>query len=147
MVSVPGAIATAAVDLAVRMLPDLDDRLRYRGEFTADLAVLGRAGQLRYAAGVLSQTFALRAALGTFPNRAEEAAMTAPTTRRASVRCRVLRRHRWVARSTDDGERYTACARCGRIRDELFPRRSGEGSGDTAKFLGLPGSGGLVGFG
>jgi hypothetical protein len=76
-----GAVARAGVELAVRALPDLDDRLRYRAEFAAELAVLGRIDRLRFAAGVLSQTFALRAALGSGPNRSEEDAMTVTTRR------------------------------------------------------------------
>lgn len=108
--------ARAAVGLAVRPLPELDDRLRYRAEFAADLASLAPFGQLRYAAGVLSQTFALRSALCSTPTRAEEAAMTAPTrTRVPFFRCRLFRWHRWVTRSTEDGDRYAACAACGRL--------------------------------
>lgn len=119
----PSALARAAVELAVRALPRLDDRLRYRAEFTADLAVLGRGAQVRYAAGVLSQTLALRAALGSTLTRAEEDAMTAstPPTRVPFFRCRVLRWHRWVVRSTEDGERYPVCADCGRVKDYRGP--------------------------
>ncbi len=116
MVSVPGAIAAAAVDVAVRMLPDLDDRLRYRAEFAADLSALGTAAQLRYAAGVLSQTFALRAALGSTPTRAEEAAMTV-STRPFHWQCRLFGAHDWVSRSAEDGSRYVACRRCGKHKD------------------------------
>ena len=109
-------LARAAVELAVRPLPGLDDRLRYRAEFTADLASLPPLAQLRYAAGVLSQTFALRAALGATPTRAEEAAMTAPArTHVPLLRCRIFRWHRWVTRSTEDGDRFAACAECGRL--------------------------------
>ena len=52
----PLAVARAGVELAVRVLPELDDRLRYRAEFLAELHDLTPAGQLRYTAGVLSQT-------------------------------------------------------------------------------------------
>jgi len=121
-VPVLGALARAAVELAVRTLPDLDDRLRYRAEFAADLAVLGTGGRLRYAAGVLSQIFALRAALGTTPTHAEEDAMTASTTRRPfPFRCRVLGLHDWVSRSAEDGSRYVACRRCGKDKGEVYP--------------------------
>ncbi len=119
-VPVPGAVVRAGVELAVRLLPGLDDRVRYRAEFAADLAVLGPAGRLRYVAGVLSRIFALRAALGSTPTRAEEDAMTAPTTRpRFFVRCRVLRMHDWVSRSAEDGSRFLACRRCGREKGEV----------------------------
>jgi hypothetical protein len=106
--------ARAAIELAVRSLPELDDRLRYRAEFIADLATLPPIGQLKYATGVLSQTFALRAALGSSPSRAEEDAMSLTTLRVPFWRCRVFRAHRWVTRSTEDGGRYRVCRGCGR---------------------------------
>jgi hypothetical protein len=106
--------ARLGCELAVRALPDLDDRLRYRAEFLADLHSLTRGAQVRYAAGVLSQTFALRAALGSAPTRAEEAAMSLTTQKPFSWRCRVFRVHHWVSRSADDGARYLVCRRCGR---------------------------------
>lgn len=104
----------AAVELAVRSLPELDDRLRYRSEFIADLTTLSPVDQLKYATGILSQTFALRAALGSTPSRAEEDAMTLTTARPPFWRCRVFRAHRWVTRSTEDGGRYRTCSGCGR---------------------------------
>ena len=110
----PLAVARAGVELAVRALPDWHDRLRYRAEFSAELHGLPPLAQLRYTAGVVSQTLALRAALGSSPTRAEEAAMTVTTTRKFFWRCRVLRWHRWVVRSTEDGGRYSTCLRCGR---------------------------------
>ena len=114
----PLAVARAGVGLAVRVLPELDDRLRYRAEFLAELHDLTPAGQLRYTAGVLSQTYALRAALGSTPSSVEEDAMTLTKTP-FSWRCRVLRTHHWVTRSTEDGSRYEACSRCGKERDVL----------------------------
>ena len=99
------------------MLPDLDDRLRYRAEFAAELALLGRIDRLRYAVGVLSTTFALRAALGSSPTRAEEDAMTVSTTRRFHWKCRLMGAHDWVSRSAEDGSRYVACRRCGKEKD------------------------------
>ncbi len=117
----PSVVARAGVELAVRALPDLDDRLRYRAEFAADLAVLGPAAQLRYAAGALSQTFALRAALGTSPTRAEEDAMTVTPARRVHWQCRLFGAHDWVSRSAEDGSRYVACRRCGKEKGEIYP--------------------------
>ena len=110
----PLPMARAAVALAVRPLPELDDRLRYRAEFTADLVVLGPLQQLGYATGILSQTFALRAALGSSPTRTEEDAMTVTTPKTPFWRCRVLRAHHWVTRSAEDGSRYRVCRGCGR---------------------------------
>jgi hypothetical protein len=117
----PGAVARAGVELAVRALPDLDDRLRYRAEFAAELAVLGRIDRLRFAAGVLSQTFALRAALGSGPNRSEEDAMTVTTRRTFHWQCRLFGAHDWVSRSAEDGSRYVACRRCGKEKGEVYP--------------------------
>jgi hypothetical protein len=113
----PLRLARGGCELAVRRLPELDDRIRYRAEFLAELHQLPPAAQLRFSAGVASQMFALRAALGASPTPAEEAAMTAPTTaaRVPFFRCRVFRWHRWVTRHTEDGERYPACADCGRL--------------------------------
>jgi hypothetical protein len=112
----PLRVARAGCELAVRRLPELDDRLRYRAEFLAELHELPRAAQLRFSAGVVSQMFALRDALGVSPTRAEEAAMTLTTPARVPFfRCRVFRWHRWVTRHTEDGERYPACADCGRL--------------------------------
>ena len=109
-------VARHGVGLAVRALPDWHDRLRYRAEFLAELHDLPPAGQLRFTAGVLSQTLALRAALGSSPTRAEEDAMTLTTAPRVPFfRCRIFRWHRWVTRSTEDGDRYVACAQCGRL--------------------------------
>ena len=114
----PLGVARAGIGLAVRALPELDDRLRYRAEFLADLHDLPPTRQLGYAVGVLSQTFALRAALGASLTRAEEAAMTIPATRVPFWRCRVFRLHKRVSRSAEDGGRYLACAGCGRERDD-----------------------------
>jgi hypothetical protein len=123
------AVARAGVYLSVRALPDWHDRLRYRAEFLAELHDLSSVDQLRYTAGVLSQSFALRAALGPAPSRVEEDAMTITTTRRPFWRCRLLRRHRWVVRSTEDGGRYETCASCGRDRDDRYEHTGGIGLG------------------
>jgi hypothetical protein len=124
-VAAPLGIARLAVGLAVRALPRADDRLRYRAELTAELAVLDSGAQLRYAAGVLTQSLALRAALASAPDRVEQDAMTLTAPDRRSFRCRVLRRHRWAVRSTEDGSRYQACTRCDRERAE-WPRGGAE---------------------
>jgi hypothetical protein len=106
------ALARLGVELTVRMLPTWQHRLRYRAEFLAELPDLSPADQLRYAAGVLSQTFALRAALGAAPTRVEENAMTVTSGKR--FRCRYLRWHDWQTFRNPDGERYRACSVCDR---------------------------------
>src|SRR5215472_2463248 len=54
------------VGVATRVLP-VATRGRYRQEFLAELHGLGRARQLRHTAGVLSRSWALRAAVSTAP--------------------------------------------------------------------------------
>ena len=128
----PSPVARTGIALATAALRP-GDRGRYRAEFLAELHALPPAAQLRYTAGVLVQIFALRAALGSVPTRAEEAAMTLSTTR-SSWRCAVLRWHRWVGRSAPDGARYQACARCGRDRTD-YPS---EGRGSQLSGAGIP---------
>jgi hypothetical protein len=90
---------------------------------------------------VLFQTFALRASLSVSLTRADEDAMSLTTTTRPFFwRCRVLRRHRWVVRSTEDGNRYEACARCGRERPDRYEPTGGVGLG------GMLGTGGGAAF-
>jgi hypothetical protein len=110
----PTPAARLAVDLAANLLPTPAERTRYRAEFIAELHGLPTAAQLRHAAGVLSQIWALRTALGAAPVRLEEASMqsTIPLGRR--FRCRVLRWHHWQLHSTDDGGLYRACSVCGK---------------------------------
>jgi hypothetical protein len=109
----PLPVARAAVGLTARVLRGPAARARYRAEFLAELHELPPGGQLRYAAGVLSQALALRAALGAARSLVEEHAMTLTTHPAPPWRCRLLHLHRWVMRSTEDGERYQACALCG----------------------------------
>jgi hypothetical protein len=134
----PLRVARVGVELAVQRLPELDDRLRYRAEFLAELHSLPASAQLRYTAGVLSQSHALRAALGSSPTPSEEDAMTLTGARPFLWRCRILRRHRWVIRSTEDGGRYQACSRCGCERDDRFDSTGGTG---LAAGLGTGGGG------
>ena len=108
----PVPAARLGVELAARMLPTTDARLRYRAEFLAELHDLPPSAQLRHAAGVLSQTFALRAALGALPGRIEEVAMAIPRGKR--IRCRYLRWHDWQTFTNPDGQRYRACSVCDR---------------------------------
>ena len=109
----PVPVARLGVGLAARVLPTQPDRERYAAEFVAELHGLPPAAQLRYTAGVLSQTFALRAALGSAPSPTEEKAVpTIPLGRR--LRCRVLRWHHWQTHGTEDGRRYRSCSVCHR---------------------------------
>ena len=110
-VRAPVPAARLGVGLAARVLPTRPDRERYAAEFLAELHGLPPAAQLRHTAGVLSQAFALRAALGSSPSPIEEKAVpTIPLGRR--FRCRLLRWHHWHTYSTEDGSRYRACTVC-----------------------------------
>jgi hypothetical protein len=111
--AVPGTLAPgvrSAIGLAVRPLPTREARNRYLDEFIGDLYGLSTAQQLRYAAGVVSQAFALRTAL-----RADPSHLAEPLHGRARwrwFRCHVLRKHYYRTYSTDDGSRYRACEVC-----------------------------------
>src|SRR6185312_1904397 len=99
----PVAGARFVVGLATRVLPSPAARRRYYAEFVAELYGQAPAAQLRYAAGVLSQAFTLRTALGAPTGPLEEVAVQ-PFGRR--LRCHVLRWHHWQLHSTEDGGRY-----------------------------------------
>jgi hypothetical protein len=109
----PPAVARTAVAVAVAALRTAEDRERYRAEFLAELFDLSPREQLRHMSGVLATIVALRAALGRSPSPIAEDAMTLSIPPVRSWRCRVLRWHSWVLRSTDDGGLYHLCARCG----------------------------------
>jgi hypothetical protein len=107
----PVPVARLGVGLAARLLPTRSDRERYAAEFLAELHGMTPAKQLRHTLGILSQAFALRVALGSFPSPIEERAMpTVPLGRR--LRCRLLRWHHWQLHSTEDGGLYKACTVC-----------------------------------
>jgi hypothetical protein len=109
----PPAAARAAVDVAVAALRTAEDRERYRAEFLAELADLRPGQQLRHIAGLLATSLALRAALGASPSPTAEDVMALPIPAVPSWRCKVLRWHSWVLRSTEDGGLYHLCAHCG----------------------------------
>jgi hypothetical protein len=117
-VTTPGPtwVPLRLVQLAARMLPPAH-RLRYEGEFTAELYGMTRTRQLRHAAQVLTRAFALRSALVSVPATAErEAMMFVPTV---PLTCRLNLRHKWHQVSTEDGNSRTwECAICGRERPD-----------------------------
>lgn len=107
----PTRVARLGVGLAARLLPTQVARDRYAAEFLAELHGMPAAAQRRHTAGILSQVFALRAALGRSPSPTEERAVpTIPLGRR--VRCRLFRWHHWHTYSTEDGGLYKACTVC-----------------------------------
>jgi hypothetical protein len=103
--------ARLAVECAARLLPTPADRRRYQAEFVAELYGLPAADQWRHTVGVVSQAFALRAALGGTSTRSEEVVMQS-TTAGQRFRCRYLHWHHWKTFSTPDGDRYVACSLC-----------------------------------
>jgi hypothetical protein len=109
---VPGARFVA--EFAASRLPTPADRRRYQAEFVAELFGEPALVQLRRSLGVLSRTYALRAALSEARAPLLAQRRKQPFNRR--LRCRALHWHSWVGFSTDDGSRYAACAVCGRDR-------------------------------
>ncbi len=132
-----------AIGLAVRTLPTREDRSRYLDEYLGDLSGLSPREQLRYAAGALSQAFALRAALRSAPGSLRE-----PLSMRERwrwTRCHLLRQHCWKTFSAEDGSRCTACAVCRKEHPGELP---GGGPAGMAPFiLGFGGQAGMGGFG
>lgn len=88
-------------------------RERYGREFTAELYAVPRENQLGYAAAVLSRAWALRAALDqTDHTTTKESEMAErPAT---PLLCRLHLRHQWRRFQTEEGDRYTACVKCGK---------------------------------
>jgi hypothetical protein len=119
-VRAPTAAASGIVHLAVHRLPAGDIRTRYQQEFTAELYGMTSARQLRLALGMLATSGALRHAVHDHAPSTLETAMT--LTRPAKPwGCRLNLHHHWETRTTEDGSRYLACARC----DKEGPGKSG----------------------
>jgi hypothetical protein len=137
-----GSLPRHTVRVATRVLPG-STRDRYRQEFLAELYGLGRARQLRHALGVLSRSWALRAAINT-PSEAAAADMEIVFPRhRRPLLCRLNLRHRWATLRTEDGKPYLRCQRCGKDETDLFG-----GSKSGRQFDGVPPSvGGFFGGG
>ena len=103
------------VELAACVLPT-EQRHRYALEFIAELYGMPRSQQIRHSVYVLSQAWAPRAALAdASPAPTQEKPMTVKTSR--PIRC-LLSLHRWVWASTEDGDRFERCVRCGQDKTE-----------------------------
>ena len=105
----PTPVALGLVRLSTRMLPPGDTRQRYRWELYADLATLDRSHQFAYASGVFSTAWQLRRELTK-----EIDLMNDTTTVRPPLLCRLNVRHHWHFEFTEDNQRYSRCARCGK---------------------------------
>lgn len=116
MTAPPGRWCCRGVELAVRVLPS-EHRARYGLEFVAELYGLPPAQQRRHAARVLTSAWALRTALAeTVPGSNGEAAMIFKTDK--PLTCRLNLHHRWRWLSTEDGDRFERCVKCGKDRSE-----------------------------
>jgi hypothetical protein len=90
------------VAAAVLVLPP-DQRARYREELLAELDDLGPSDHPACLARMVAQLPALRRALLPLGLDGEPAPFL----------CRWHLRHHWSTFTTDDGERYSRCDRCG----------------------------------
>jgi hypothetical protein len=114
------------IELAVRILPS-QHRQRYGLEFTAELYGMPPAQQRRHSARVLTSAWALRTALteaapGTNGEKAMANTITKPVT------CRLNLHHRWRWLSTEDGDRFERCQKCGKDRSEKVGGGPGVGA-------------------
>ncbi len=101
------------------MQPTKQDRGRYRAEFVAELHGMTRPQQAGHAAAVLSRAWALRAVLNYEPSRVpEEDHMITTASWWRRVCCRIGLYHDWTTYSTEDGNRWQACATCGKDRPD-----------------------------
>lgn len=111
----PSIWCCRTVELAVRVLP-AEHRARYGLEFIAELYGMPKAQQRRHSARVLTSAWALRTALEATPGANGETAVI--TTIRKPLTCRLNLHHRWRWLSTEDGDRYEQCEKCGKDRSE-----------------------------
>ena len=126
MTTPPGSLCCRTVELAVRVLP-AEHRQRYGLEFIAELYGMPKAQQRRHAARVLTNAWALRTALSG-PVLGANGQM-AVTTIHKPLTCRLNLHHRWRWLSTEDGDRFEQCQKCGKDRSEKVGGGPGAGLG------------------
>jgi hypothetical protein len=105
-----------AVELAARLLP-AEHKHRYTLEFVAELYGMPRRQQVRHSVQVLSRAWMLRVALADAAPAPIQANVMKHRTARPFL-CRLNLDHRWRWASTEDGNRYEHCVRCGKDRSE-----------------------------
>jgi hypothetical protein len=110
----PRRAVVRVIELAALVLPAGDVRRRYEREFVAEIYGLDGVHQARYALDVLATVWSLRAAVTSEDYEVLEAAMGHVDLRRPLL-CRLNLHHHWQTGFTDDGGRYTYCAKCGKI--------------------------------
>jgi hypothetical protein len=105
----PPALFRASVVASTWALPRGSVRDRYRQELLAELYASAPQDRARYTVGVVTRAWVLRIALKDEEPVAKETTMhTKPFT------CRLNLHHVWHTYSTEDGNRYLRCARCGK---------------------------------
>ena len=123
--SAPTWVSLRMVQLAARTLPSVH-RLRYEGEFNAELYGMARPDQLRHATQVLARAWILRGALKSAPATIGEEAMSYVPT--IPLTCRLNLRHKWQMTSTEDGSNhYWVCAICGKDKPDRMSSLKGVG--------------------
>jgi hypothetical protein len=105
----PGRVPLVLVRLVTQALPAGAVRQRYRFEMVADLQYLDRPHQVYYAAGAVSTVWSLRRELTS-----EVSMRDTTTTPTVPLLCRLGLKHHWHWESTEDGQRFERCARCGK---------------------------------
>jgi hypothetical protein len=114
-------VTTAArllVGAATVTLPSGAVRERYRLEHLGELSSLPIGDQLKYAAGALTTSWALRRAV------TKEEDMTATPTRFTKpLLCRLNLHHSWQKQYNPMGESYRRCRKCG--KDDFGDPRGG----------------------
>lgn len=111
--SAPGPVPVQCVGLAARVLPAGATRDRYRREFVAELYVMTPQQRRRFALGVLTHAWSLRAAVMASPLTQKEKTMS-----HKALMCRLNLHHDWHWNQTEDGSRYQRCAKCGKDKSD-----------------------------
>ncbi len=118
--------AAAAVDLSIRFLPRGERRERYRRELWSELHGMTRRHQLFHATGVLSRSWALRAALADSTPVKGISDMATSVHRSWRLVCRLNLHHDYVREIGEDNTPYETCSRCG--NDLYLPPGPGGGA-------------------
>ena len=115
----PGRVCRLALAAVVQVLPRGDVRDRYRQEFLAELHELDGRRRARHLAGLAPGTVRISGIVRRAA-RLHWEELVGPRPKRPLL-CLLNLRHRWHQASTEDGERFTVCSRCGKD----FPVRDG----------------------
>jgi len=103
----PSWWSATATRAALHVIPPGPARARWQHELVSELYGLSPREQARHTLGVITRAPALRAAVTDRERIIEEDIMRKP------LRCR-LRLHKYLVASTEDGNRFLRCRRCGK---------------------------------